>query len=71
MSDTMKIRMLAMLDEEIKEVDGSISNNRTWMLGSDSEDEIEMFIENIADLEEYRDVLLKMRDQVMKGEFNV
>jgi hypothetical protein len=71
MSDLMKIRLLAMLDEEIKEVEGSISNNRLWMLGSDDEDDMILFQSNINDLEEYKETLQKMRTQVMKGEFNV
>ena len=71
MSDLMKIRLLAMLDEEIKEVEGSISNNRLWMLGSDNEDDMVLFQSNINDLEEYKETLQKMRYQVMKGEFNV
>ncbi len=71
MSDIMKIRMLSMLDEEIKEVEGSISNNRLWMLGSDDEDDMILFQSNINDLEEYKETLQKMRTQVMKGEFNV
>lgn len=71
MSDLMKIRLLAMLDEEIKEVEGSISNNRLWMLGSDNEDDMVLFQSNINDLEEYKETLQKMRVQVMRGEFNV
>ena len=71
MSDLMKIRLLAMLDEEIKEVEGSISNNRLWMLGSDDEDDMILFQSNINDLEEYKETLQRMRTQVMKGEFNV
>lgn len=71
MSDLMKIRLLAMLDEEIKEVEGSISNNRLWMLGSDDEDDMVLFQSNINDLEEYKEALQKMRVQVMRGEFNV
>lgn len=71
MSELMKIRLLAMLDEEIKEVEGSISNNRLWMLGSDDEDDMVLFQSNINDLEEYKEALQKMRVQVMRGEFNV
>lgn len=71
MSELMKVRLLAMLDEEIKEVEGSISNNRLWMLGSDDEDDMVLFQSNINDLEEYKEALQKMRVQVMRGEFNV
>lgn len=71
MSDIMKIRMLAMLDEEIKEVEGTISNNRIWMLGSNNEDDMILFQSNIDDLEEYKEALHKMRTQVTRGEFNV
>lgn len=71
MSDLMKIRMLAMIDEELNDVQGSISNNKLWMHAATDLDEAAMFTENITDLEDYKKVLIKMRVQVNDGTFNI
>jgi hypothetical protein len=71
MSDFMKIRMLAMIDEELNEVQGSISNNKLWMLAAADAEEVSMFSENLVDLEDYKKVLMKMRVQVNDGTFNI
>ena len=71
MTDLMKIRMLAMLDNEIKEVDGSISNELLWSKSSTTAEEAEMFVDNVESLTEYKAVLSKMREQVEEGTFNV
>lgn len=71
MSDIMKIRLLAMIDEELKQVTGMISNENLWMHGSDSREDQLIHMDNIADLEEYKELLLRMREQVVEEEFNV
>jgi hypothetical protein len=71
MSDFMKIRMLAMIDEELNEVQGSISNNKLWMFAAADAEEVSMFSENLVDLEDYKKVLMKMRVQVNDGTFNI
>lgn len=71
MTDLMKIRMLAMLDNEIEEVNGSISNELLWSQSSATEEEAEMFADNVESLTEYKAVLSKMREQVEGGTFNV
>lgn len=71
MTDLIKIRMLAMLDNEIEEVNGSISNELLWSQSSATEEEAEMFTDNVESLTEYKAVLSKMREQVEEGTFNV
>lgn len=71
MTDIMKIRLLAMIDEEMKQVVGMISNETIWMHGSATEEESQMHVSNIADLEEYKDTLLRMREKVVEEEFDV
>jgi hypothetical protein len=60
-----------MVDAELKEIEGSISNNKIWMLGSDTQEEASMFEENIAELLELKDFLLNFREQIVEGELNV
>lgn len=64
-------KLLAVVDAEIKEVVGSIANNQIWMHGSEEPEEEEMFIENNLELEEYKKTLLKMREQIIEGEFGI
>lgn len=64
-------KLLAVVDAEIKEVVGSIANNQLWMCGSEEPEEEEMFIENNLELEEYKKTLLKMREQIIEGEFGI
>ena len=71
MTNLMKIRMLAMLDNEIEEVNGSISNELLWSQSSATAEEAEMFVDNVENLTEYKAVLSKMREQVEEGTFNV
>lgn len=71
MSDFAKIRLLAMIDNEIEEVTGAISNNRLWMHGSDTMEEAAMFQENIAELEEYKGTLFELRKQIYGGKIDV
>jgi hypothetical protein len=71
MTDIMQIRLLAMIDEEMKQVVGMISNETVWMHGSANEEESQMHVDNMADLEEYKNLLLRMREQVVEGELNV
>lgn len=71
MSEVTRMWLVTMFDSEIKEVDGTISNNRLWAKGCDSAEDAAMFEDNIADLEEYKEVLLKLREQAVEGTINV
>jgi hypothetical protein len=68
MSAIMKIRLLTMLDNEIRHVNGMISNESLWALGSSSKEDSQMHSDNMSDLEEYKSLLLKMRDKVEREE---
>jgi hypothetical protein len=71
MSDLIRVRMLAMLDAEMKQVAGMISNETIWAHGSSTEEDAQMHSDNIAELEEYQETLLKLREQVVEGELTI
>lgn len=72
MSEVVKIWLAEMLDNEITEVNGTISNNCLWLHSAEGTEEAEMFCENIASLEEYKSILLEMKKQVeSEGKINV
>ena len=71
MSEVTRMWLVTMFDSEIKEVDGTISNNRLWAKSCDSAEEAAMFEDNIVDLEEYKEVLMKLREQAVEGTINV
>lgn len=68
MTDIIKIRLTAMIDNELKQINGMISNENLWMHGSDTEEDAQMHANNIADLEEYKELLYKMKSQVIMDE---
>ena len=67
MTEMIKIRMLAMIDREIEDVEDNIRNNEVWKHGSTTEEEAQMFDENITDLEVYKEMLLDLRAKVTEG----
>jgi hypothetical protein len=67
MSEMIKIRMLAMIDREIEDVENNIRNNEVWKHGSSTKEEAEMFEENITDLEVYKEMLLDLRAKITEG----
>ena len=67
MTEMIKIRMLAMIDREIEDVENNIRNNEVWKHGSSTKEEAEMFEENITDLEVYKEMLLDLRAKVTEG----
>lgn len=71
MTDLIRTRLLAMVDAELKETEGSVSNNKIWMHGSDTQEEASMFEENIAELLELKDFLLNFREQIVEGNLDL
>lgn len=71
MSDLVRTRLLAMIDAELKETMGSISNNKIWMHGSDTQEEASMFEENLAELMELDRILMKLRELVVEDELEL
>lgn len=68
MTDLMRVRLLAMIDAEMKQVAGMISNEAIWTHGSSTKEDAQMHSDNISELEEYQETLLKLREQVVEGE---
>lgn len=71
MSEITKTKLLAMIDNEMQQVVGDISNETLWANGSTTKEECQMHYDNVADLVEYQTLLLIMRKQIVEGEFNV
>ena len=71
MSETVRIWLAGMVHNEIEQVNGTISNNNLWMHSSETDEEVEMFAENIANLEEYKSVLETMYKKIEEGTFDV
>lgn len=71
MPDLVRTRLLAMIDAELKETMGSISNNKIWMHGSDTQEEASMFEENLAELMELDRILMKLRELVVEDELEI
>lgn len=70
MSTFVKIRLLAMIDGELEQTNKMISNELIFAKGSSREDSF-MHTENIYELEQFRELLLNMREKVEAGEFDV
>ena len=71
MSEITKTKLLAMIDNEMQQVVGDISNETLWANGSTTKEGCQMHYDNVADLVEYQTLLLIMRKQIVEGEFNV
>ena len=71
MSEMVKIWLAEMVHREIEQVNGTISNNCLWLHSSESSEEAEMFMANIASLEEYKTVLLQLQKKIEEGDFTV
>ena len=71
MSDITKIRLLSMLDNELRQVAGMISNEELWLLGSSDEEQRSLHEENLVNLGEYKYTLLRMRRQVVEETFSL
>lgn len=66
MSGITKIRLLAMLDTELLQVEAMISNEHIWMLGSADDEQMAMHTENLVHLNEYKALLLNMRERAVE-----
>lgn len=71
MSDLIKINLLSMLTRELNDVEEDITNNQVWQRGSTSQEDFDMFAENLTELKKYRNLLTKLKEQVEEGTINV
>lgn len=66
MSPMSKIWLLTMLEREIAETEGTISNETLWSEAGATEEDSQMHEGNIADLEEYKELLIEIKERVEK-----
>ena len=64
MNEMIKFWLTDLYEREIKEIKGTISNNRLWILGAANEEEERMFIQNEMDMREYLEVLEELKKKV-------
>jgi hypothetical protein len=72
MTDMTKDWLVEMLDREIKEVNGTISNHKLWAhadaVSGDGwvpESSLDSHIQTVLDLTEYKSLLLKIKEQIV------
>lgn len=71
MSENIKSWLIQMLDYELEETEVAIDNESLWTLGSNDEDEAAQHEENMAELEEYKQVLTELKARIESGEMSV
>lgn len=72
MNELTKIWFTELLEKEIKETEINIENNAMWADGSATMEESSLFKTNIRSLEEYKQFLIDVKDQVEReGAINV
>ena len=59
MSDIVKQWFIQLYEKELESVKGAISNERLWQKGADSIEQATMHEQNIVDLLEYENELMK------------
>lgn len=64
MNEMIRFWLTDLYEREIKEIKGTISNNRLCILGAANEEEERMFIQNEVDMREYLDVLEELKKKV-------
>ena len=64
MTEMIKIWLTNMYKENIEDTKVAISNERLWAKGATSVDEIEMHMNNIANMEEYIEVLTEKMNEI-------
>lgn len=71
MFEITKIKLLNLIISEVDQTIKEISNERLWEFGSITERESRLHTENILGLEEYKTILLKLKEKIEEGEFDV
>ena len=71
MSDLIKINLLSMFTRELNDVEEDITNNQVWQRGSTSQEDFDLFAENLTELKKYQNLLTKLKEQVEEGTFDV
>lgn len=53
MNEMVKNWLIELYEREIEEAQGTISNEKLWMLGSETKEQEQMHLDNMANLNEY------------------
>lgn len=53
MDEMIKHWLTKLYEKEIEKVQGTISNEKLWMLGSETKEQEQMHLDNMANLNEY------------------
>lgn len=64
MNEMIRFWLTDLYEREIKEIKGTISNNRLCILGAANEEDERMFIQNEMDMREYLEVLEELKKKV-------
>ena len=70
MTETIKNWLTQLYEREIKEALGSISNERTWLMGSDVWEEEKMHLDNMTNLNEYITTLKILLNDIREAKDN-
>lgn len=64
MNEMIKHWLMELYEREIEDTQGTISNENLWMLGSETKDEEQMHIDNMANLNEYIATLKTLLNEI-------
>lgn len=67
MSEMVKEWTIQMLDNELKEIEGSISNVELWIAGSKFEEDIAAHQQTLENMLEYKALLQNLRKKAEEG----
>lgn len=70
MNEMVKNWLIELYEREIKEALGSISNERTWLMGSDMWEEEKMHLDNMTNLNEYITTLKILLNDIREAKDN-
>jgi hypothetical protein len=64
----LKNKLLAVVDEELKEVRANISNGEIWLKGAQSEEDVELLESNLVVLREKEQKLIALMKRIDEDE---
>lgn len=64
MNEMVKNWLIELYEREIEEAQGTISNEKLWMLGSETKEQEQMHIDNMATLNEYVATLKTLLNEI-------
>lgn len=70
MNEMVKNWLIELYEREIKEALGSISNERTWLMGSDVWEAEKMHLDNMTNLNEYITTLKILLNDIREAKDN-